>query len=72
MKSLHPSDGRHKLIPRVHYRMVLKGAGFRLSDLKGTRELLSGTYGAYTGTTVIHHPRYSSHQSTADHTTLQP
>ena len=50
VKSLHPKDHRlRKITPRVHYRLVMKTAGYPLSFFKGSRELLKGAFGGFTG-----------------------
>lgn len=54
VKNSHPT-GRHKLTPRKHYRLVTRGAGFRLSTFKGTKELLSATYDVLIGKVSIRH-----------------
>ena len=55
VKSMHPTDERYGSIPRVHYRLVTKRAGFRLSNFRGTRELLSATFDVFIGTEVVRH-----------------
>jgi len=66
-KKLYPTDNRHWSIPRRHYRLVTRGAGFGLSTFKGTRELLSATYDIFIGkVSVCHHispPLSASHLS---------
>ena len=55
VESRHPTDKRHRPIKRVHYRLVTKNAGFRLSTFKGTRGLLEATFDAFTGMIPVHH-----------------
>jgi len=64
VKSLHPTKQEYRPIPRIHYRLVTKCAGFRLSTFKGTRELLSATYDASIGTGIDHHVKPSLNTST--------
>ena len=54
MEGQHPTDPQHGFISRLHHRLVTKGAGFRLSTFKGTRELLSATFDVFTGMVFIH------------------
>ena len=53
VESLRQMDPRHRFTARIHYRLVTKRAGFRLSDLKGTKELLSATFDVFIGTPFI-------------------
>lgn len=50
VKSLHPR-GSHlrKMVPRVHYRLVMSIAGYPLSTFEGSRELLKATYDGFIG-----------------------
>ena len=54
VKSLHPTDTRHRFFERVHYRLVTKCAGFKLSTFKGSRELLSATFDVFISTFFQH------------------
>ena len=50
VKSLHPEDSHlKKVVARVHYRLVMNTAGYPLRTFKGSRELLKGTFEAFTG-----------------------
>ena len=59
MKSLHPKDSHHNPIPQKHYQLVTKNADTRLSNVKGTKELLNATFDVFNGKclfiTLIHH-----------------
>ena len=53
VKSLRQTDKRCMSLPRSHYRLVTEVAGFALSTLTGTDELLSATFDVFIGMVPI-------------------
>jgi hypothetical protein len=53
VKSLRQTDKRYMSLPRSHYRLVTEVAGFALSTLTGTDELLSATFDVLIGMVPI-------------------
>jgi len=50
VKSLHPQTTHlRRVVPRVHYRLVVNTAGYPLSTFKGSQELLNATFDGFTG-----------------------
>ncbi|KAF9650769.1 hypothetical protein BDM02DRAFT_3259485 [Thelephora ganbajun] len=63
VKSLHPREGRlRKIVPRIHYRLVMDIAGYPLSTFKRSRELLGATFDAFNAVMDAHDKAHTLHR----------